>query len=134
MIFGTGLKSLIGAALLSAAAFASAAQDCGGPEAPCDVETGSYHLALPDPELTGEVTLADGQLMTSLKARGLARLVEVKFEGADTVLSDNYFDLPAGREARVDTTLPLGWTLEQARGALRTRSIYDSFAHAGKAG
>ncbi len=92
------------------------------------------HLALPDPELTGEVTLADGQLMTSLKARGLARLVEVKFEGADTVLSDNYFDLPAGREARVDTTLPLGWTLEQARGALRTRSIYDSFAHAGKAG
>ena len=52
MSLGTGLKSLIGAALLSAAAFAAAAQDCGGPEAPCDVEDGSYHVALPDPGTT----------------------------------------------------------------------------------
>lgn len=47
--------------------------------------------------------------------------------GADVVFSDNYFDVPAGRMATVTCPLPSGWTVEQARAALRVRSLYDSF-------
>lgn len=46
---GTGLRRLVGAALLGLAATAAPAQDCGSPDAPCVVQTGSYHAALPDP-------------------------------------------------------------------------------------
>ena len=57
-----------------------------------------------------------------------ARLVELSFDGADVVFSDNYFDLPAGRVVTISCPLPQGWTLAQARAALKIRSVYDSFA------
>jgi beta-mannosidase len=44
------------------------------------------------------------------------------------VFSDNYFDLPAGRTRVVSTPLPQGWTQQQARAALRMRSLFDSYA------
>ena len=92
------------------------------------------HLALRDPAVAATVSAADGGLGIDLQAQSLARLVELAFDGSDTVFSDNYFDLPAGRTIRVSCLLPAGWTVEQARAALKIRSIYDSFAHPTKEG
>ncbi len=62
-----------------------------------------------------------------MKTGSLARFVELELEGADVVFSDNYFDLPAGQSLNVTCPLPEGWTLEQARAAVRVRSLYDSY-------
>lgn len=87
------------------------------------------HLELVDPKVTTAVSLAGDQLHIELTAHSLARLVELSLEGADVVFSDNYFDLPAGRVVGISAPLPVGWTLAQARAALKIRSVYDSFAH-----
>jgi beta-mannosidase len=87
------------------------------------------HLALTDPAVTASLRGEDGLLLVDLKAQSLARLVEICLEGAQVVFSDNYFDLPAGREVTVSCSLPEGWTVEEAREGLRVRSVYDSFAH-----
>jgi beta-mannosidase len=87
------------------------------------------HLALADPRISAGLALHDGGLQVTLAAQSLARLVEVALEGVDVVFSDNYFDLPARRKVTVSCPLPAGWTLEQARNALRVRSVYDSYAH-----
>jgi beta-mannosidase len=87
------------------------------------------HLALAEPGISTQLRIEDGQVHLELTSRSLARLVEVAFNGADVVFSDNYFDLPAGRAVSISASLPEGWTLPQAEAALKTRSIYDSFAH-----
>ncbi len=88
------------------------------------------HLALADPEVCANCDVERDQLRVELTSRALARLVELSFEGVDVVWSDNYFDLPAGRTVAVTCPLPAGWTLEQARAALRVRSVFDSFVRA----
>jgi len=86
------------------------------------------HLALVDPGLTVETTRKVAQLTIELTGSSLARFVELELEGTDTVFSDNYFDLLAGRTAVVTCPLPEGWDLRQARAALRVRSLRDSYA------
>ena len=86
------------------------------------------HLKLVDPGVTAALAEEDGHLAVTLASRSLARLVELSLEGADVVFSDNYFDLPAGRPVSVSCPLPAGWTLAQARAALKIRSVYDSYA------
>jgi beta-mannosidase len=86
------------------------------------------HLTLTDPGLAVDVRQEGGQLVFEAKARSLARFVELALAGADVVFSDNYFDVPAGRSVAVTCPQPQGWTLEQARRALRVRSLYNSFA------
>jgi beta-mannosidase len=86
------------------------------------------HLTLTDPGLAVDVRQEGGQLVLAVKARSLARFVELALAGVDGVFSDNYFDVPAGRTVTVTCPLPQGWTLEQARRALRVRSLYNSFA------
>jgi len=86
------------------------------------------HLQLSDPELRCTVSEADGELKIAVTAQRLARFVELTLEGAEVVFSDNYFDLPAGRTMAVTCPLPQGWTVEEARSALRVRSLYNSFA------
>jgi beta-mannosidase len=90
------------------------------------------HLSLADPALTVGVRPEnkDGrdQLVFEVTACSLARFVELALAGVDVVFDDNYFDVPAGRTATVTCPLPEDWTVEQARAALRVRSLYDSFA------
>jgi beta-mannosidase len=89
----------------------------------------SKHLALSPPGLSVKVSQQDDELVFEVAAlQALARFVELSLEGVDVVWSDNYFDLPAGRTIAVTCPLPKGWTAEQARQALRVRSLYDSFA------
>ena len=85
------------------------------------------HLELVAPQIEMKVSVAGRQLTVQLKASCLARFVALELEGVDVVFSDNYFDLPAGQEVVTTCPLPTGWTLEQARKALRVRSLYDSY-------
>ena len=87
------------------------------------------HLSLADPAVTVELRGERDQLIVELTSRSLALLVEVSLTGADVVFSDNYFNLPAGRTARISCSLPAGWTLSRARKAFRLRSVYDSYSH-----
>ncbi len=88
------------------------------------------HLSLVDPGLMVDVNVHGGKLLINLATTSLARLVELSLDGADTVFSDNYFDLPAGRTVTVSCPIPGGWTGVEAEAALCVRSVYDSYAHA----
>jgi beta-mannosidase len=85
------------------------------------------HVALEDPGLSMQVGQHGSQLTIRVEARSLARFVEVSAEGADVLFSDNYFDLPAGRLVSVTCPVPEGWTPEQLQGALRVRSVFDTY-------
>jgi beta-mannosidase len=85
------------------------------------------HLELAAPQIDTRTSVAGQQLSIQLKASCLARFVVLELEGVDVVFSDNYFDLPAGQTVTVACPLPTGWTLEQARSAVRVRSLYDSY-------
>ncbi len=67
------------------------------------------------------------QAFVRLRSDCLARWVELSFEGADVVLSDNYFDLPAHRPVDVSFELPPGWSLKRAAEAIRVRSVVDTY-------
>jgi beta-mannosidase len=88
----------------------------------------SKHLALNDPSLQAATSLVDGLLTFEISATSLARFVELELAGTDVIFSDNYFDLPAAQSVKISTPLPEGWSLEQARQALKVRSLYNSFA------
>jgi beta-mannosidase len=85
------------------------------------------HLELVEPQIETKVSLAGKQLTVQMNAKSLARFVELELEGVDGIFSDNYFDLPAGQTMTVTCLLLADWTLEQARAALRVRSLYDSY-------
>lgn len=85
------------------------------------------HLELEDPALMVNLTEKDGILSIGVRASSLARFVELSFDGADAIFSDNYFDVPAGEFVFVTTELPTGWTEDQARSALRVCSLIDSY-------
>lgn len=85
------------------------------------------HLELTDPGLQIHSWLHHGDLVLEVSAQSLARYVELSLD-ADVVFSDNYFDIPAGRAVTVTCPLPQGWSLEQARQALRVRSLYNTYA------
>jgi beta-mannosidase len=87
------------------------------------------HLSLVDPVVTVDLCSDRGQLIIDLTSCALALLVEVSLIGVDVIFSDNYFNLPPGRTARISCPLPAGWTLGRARKAFRLRSVYDSYSH-----
>jgi beta-mannosidase len=82
-------------------------------------------MQLLPPELAAEVQVEQGELAITLTAHTLARFIELSLSGASVIFSDNYFDLPAGRTAQVTSPVPDGWTLDQARRALKMRSLAD---------
>ena len=87
------------------------------------------HLALVDPQISSELIEEKGQLTIGLTSTSLALLVEISLGQADTIFSDNYFNLPANQPVQVTCPLPDGWTLERAQKEFHIRSIYDSYAH-----
>jgi beta-mannosidase len=87
------------------------------------------HLSLANPDLHAKVSKEKDQMEIELTSCSLALLVELSMDGSDVVFSDNYFNLPAGRIARVSCPIPPGWSVNQVRKALRLRSVYDSYTH-----
>jgi beta-mannosidase len=85
------------------------------------------HLKLRDPQLQVETRVQDGTCYITVSAGKLARFVELSFESADAVFSDNYFDVPGGGEVTVTCSIPAGWNLEQSASKLRIVSLYDSY-------
>jgi len=85
------------------------------------------HLELAAPQLETKTSIAGQYLIIKIKTGCLARFVELELDGVDVVFSDNYFDLPAGQTATVTCPLPNDWTVEQARSAVRLRSLFDSY-------
>ena len=84
------------------------------------------HLRLEEAQIEVQLQAAGAKLVILLRARTLARFVELSFKDTDVVFSDNYFDLPAHASRAVTCSMPEGWTLDQARQALRIRSLADS--------
>jgi beta-mannosidase len=85
------------------------------------------HLELVEPKIETEISTRNQELTIQVKTHSLARFIELELDGADVIFSDNYFDLPAGQSLSVTCPLPEGWVLEQAKAALRVRSLYDSY-------
>ena len=90
------------------------------------------HLSLEPSGLSISPSVEGGTVAIDVTARSLARMVELTLVGADVVFSDNYFDLPAGRTVTVTCPMPGGWSLEQARAALRARTVYESYSQPAK--
>ncbi len=80
------------------------------------------HLELGDPGLEVSTRVEGPHLVVDVSACALARFVELSLPGADTVFTDNYFDLPAGVAASVRCPLPPG-----AAPRVQARSLFDSF-------
>jgi beta-mannosidase len=81
------------------------------------------HLALADPQLEISVSQTGSELSIRLRGASLARFVELSLAGADVIFSDNYFDLPAGREVKITCPLPEGWDLAKARESIQLRTM-----------
>jgi beta-mannosidase len=85
------------------------------------------HLELGDPELRTTVREMGDGFEIEVTARRLARFVWLALDGTGVIFSDNYFDLPAGRTARVTLPALEGWTAARVRESLRVWSLVDSF-------
>ena len=86
------------------------------------------HLAFVDPGLEAITYQNESEFVFTVRAKSMARFVELKLMGADVVFSDNYFDIPAGRDVKVNCPIPVGWSLEKVEETLSMYSLYDSFA------
>jgi beta-mannosidase len=80
------------------------------------------HLELRNPGLSITTRAQGDTLYVDVSTQTLARFVELSIENADTVFSDNYFDLPAGASVTVTCPLP------ETGANVDARSLYDSFA------
>ena len=87
------------------------------------------HMQLVDPNIEYTMAMRNNQLVEiKLTVQSLARFVEIKLEGApETVFSDNYFDIPAGRTVVVTCPIPPRWEISTLRSAFRVYSLYNSF-------
>jgi beta-mannosidase len=82
-------------------------------------------ITFENPALNWNMEIDGRELVIKLTAQKLARFVSLELKGADPIFSDNFFDLPAGWSSEVRCPLPSGWTLEQAKAALRIHSLAD---------
>jgi beta-mannosidase len=49
-------------------------------------------------------------------------------DDADTIFSDNYFDVLPGQTVEISCRMPDGWTIDDLARSLTVYSLYDSFA------
>ena len=81
-----------------------------------------------EPKLRVEATDARDRFVVKVRSESFARHVELDLTGADCVFDDNYFDLTAGEEKRIEAVkdrLSRELTLDEFRRMLKARSIYD---------
>jgi beta-mannosidase len=94
------------------------------------------HLLLQDPKLTVKTKVEGDLLFIQLASSSLARFIELQiedgsqydFEHASFIFSDNYFDLPSGREVHITCPIPKNWSLEKIGQALHVRTLWDSYS------
>jgi beta-mannosidase len=91
----------------------------------------SKHLALSDPGLHASVEATDQGYAITLSAEKVARFVFLSVDAPDEdviKLSDNFFDLPAGRSVTIQMPKIEGWNAEDVASALEVRSLFDTYA------
>lgn len=84
------------------------------------------NLALPKAQIEASWSQHDGHLFLTLRSDRLARNVEIRFDGMDAELSDNYFDLLPHVPVTIMVSAPASAAELQAK--LRTMSLRDAFA------
>ena len=85
------------------------------------------HLKLIDPELSAELTTDGDLVFITVTAKNLARFVEIRLNGIDAILSDNFFDIPANASRTVTCKKPEGLTIEELKGKLSLMHLYESY-------
>ena len=87
------------------------------------------HLQLVNPQLKAYLREGkDGECLIDVEAAYLARFVELTLDDADTIFSDNYFDVLPGQTVEISCKMPDGWTIDDLARSLTVYSLYDSFA------
>ena len=80
-------------------------------------------LALPDPELSLQISVQNSLASITVKAKKYARYVKLFADGISAPFSDNYFDLVAGEEKTVTLPLPAGMSAQEAQKRISVTSI-----------
>lgn len=84
-------------------------------------------LSLPAPHVTSNVTREGVRLFVTLKSDTLARAVYLSAPGLEGAFSENYFDLPANTETRVEFRAARAPSPADFRARLRVRTLADAF-------
>ncbi|HEV7891536.1 MAG TPA: glycoside hydrolase family 2 protein [Pyrinomonadaceae bacterium] len=84
-------------------------------------------LSTPAPNVTTNVTREGVRLFVTLKSDTLARAVYLSTPGLEGTFSDNYFDLPANTEMRVEFRAERAPSVADFRAKLRVRTLADAF-------
>jgi beta-mannosidase len=86
------------------------------------------HFQFKDPEICVDVTEHGDKFIIKLTAKQFAKSIELDFEEADGIFSDNYFDLSSDRERVIElerNKLSTQLTLEEVKKELKIRSVFD---------
>jgi beta-mannosidase len=86
------------------------------------------HFEFKAPEIYAHVTEQGDKFIIKVTAKQFAKGIELDFEEADGIFSDNYFDLSSDRERIVELEkrkLSTQLTLEQVKKELKIRSVFD---------
>jgi beta-mannosidase len=89
-------------------------------------------LELPSPQITSDLTGANGVFHLRLSSNVLARDVYISTGSFDATYSDNYFDLLPGETVTIE--LKSAATLDQLRPALKVTSLVDAFQRTSTSG
>jgi beta-mannosidase len=87
------------------------------------------YFDLRDPGLSFSVVERGDRFEVTVAASSFARFVELDFEDADAVFSDNYFDLAAGEKRKIAVekkNMSVDMTCLQFKNKLMLRSLYDT--------
>ena len=85
------------------------------------------HVKYANPELCSRIKANGTTANITISAKNLARYVEVKLTGIDTVYSDNYFDIPAGTSRTITCSIPADSTAEELLSNLELMHLYESY-------
>jgi len=85
------------------------------------------HLRLINPDLSHDITIDGVELTIHISAVNLARFVEVKLTGVDTVFSDNFFDIPSNESRTITCQLPIPLSKQEIEKKLTITHLYDSY-------
>ncbi|MCK5200514.1 MAG: glycoside hydrolase family 2 protein [Spirochaetales bacterium] len=84
------------------------------------------YLQLEDPKLSVEISETDELFLFTIKSEKPAIYAELDFKEIDAVFTDNYFHM-CGGESRTVSINKADFELEQLRGQITVRSLFDTY-------
>ena len=86
-------------------------------------------LEFSKPTISSEVTPIRGGFSVKLSTDKFAKAIYLSVAEHDGFFSDNFFNLPAGREITVEFRSRKPLALEVFKNRLQVRSVFDAFDH-----